>query len=212
MRACLPTASGFTPFSATTTTRGSGSIPSSTCRATATTRFARPARCCHGWRARCGSSPSTAPISTAGSAPGSMSSCARRVRAGTSASCTTRSTHQAATRDTRAWSGGCWNPRSWNTGWTRCSRDTSTSTSGRGSSEVFSTSSPAPLVRCAAAMPARPASFVARSFDEDFHFMLVEIDRDELHFQAITRQGRTVDAGVLKKTDAQVRAAAPASP
>ena len=46
---------------------------------------------------------------------------------------------------------------------------------------------------------ARPASFVARSYDDDFHFMLVEIDGDALYFQAITRHGRTVDAGVLRK-------------
>jgi predicted phosphodiesterase len=54
---------------------------------------------------------------------------------------------------------------------------------------------------------ARPAPFVARSYDDDFHFMLVEIDGDELHFQAITRQGRTVDAGVLRKEERGRRAA-----
>jgi predicted phosphodiesterase len=42
-----------------------------------------------------------------------------------------------------------------------------------------------------------PASYVARTFDSDYHFMLVEIDGDELHFQAISRSGRTVDAGTL---------------
>lgn len=40
---------------------------------------------------------------------------------------------------------------------------------------------------------------VARSFNDDLHFMLIEIDRDELHFQAITRVGITIDAGTLKK-------------
>jgi predicted phosphodiesterase len=39
---------------------------------------------------------------------------------------------------------------------------------------------------------------IARSFDDDFHFMLVEIADDALYFQAITRRGVTVDAGVLK--------------
>lgn len=49
-----------------------------------------------------------------------------------------------------------------------------------------------------------PASYVARTFDSDYHFMLIEIDGDELHFQAIARTGRTVDAGTLYRdgTDA----------
>jgi hypothetical protein len=40
---------------------------------------------------------------------------------------------------------------------------------------------------------------IARSFDRDFHFMLVEIAGDALYFQAITRTGVTVDAGVLRQ-------------
>jgi hypothetical protein len=39
---------------------------------------------------------------------------------------------------------------------------------------------------------------VARAFDRDYHFMLCEIDGDAFHFQAITRAGVTVDAGVLR--------------
>jgi hypothetical protein len=46
---------------------------------------------------------------------------------------------------------------------------------------------------------ARQLPFVARSFDDDYHFMLVEIDGDAMHVQAISRQGRTVDAAVLEK-------------
>jgi hypothetical protein len=46
-----------------------------------------------------------------------------------------------------------------------------------------------------------PASFVARTFDTDYHFMLIEIEGDALHFQAISRTGATVDAGTLYKTD-----------
>jgi len=46
---------------------------------------------------------------------------------------------------------------------------------------------------------AAPASEVALTFDRDYHFMLIEIDGDELHFQAITRTGRTIDAGTLHK-------------
>jgi 3',5'-cyclic AMP phosphodiesterase CpdA len=44
-----------------------------------------------------------------------------------------------------------------------------------------------------------PASYVARSFDTDYHFMLIEIDGDALYFQAISRTGMTIDAGALYK-------------
>jgi predicted phosphodiesterase len=40
---------------------------------------------------------------------------------------------------------------------------------------------------------------MAHSFNDDFHFMLVEVTRSALYFQAITRSGVTVDAGVLQK-------------
>jgi hypothetical protein len=46
---------------------------------------------------------------------------------------------------------------------------------------------------------ATPASYVARSFDTDYHFMLIEIEEDALHFQAISRTGETIDAGTLFK-------------
>jgi predicted phosphodiesterase len=49
-----------------------------------------------------------------------------------------------------------------------------------------------------------PSSQVARTFDGDYHFMLIEIDGRELHFQAISRAGRTIDAGTLYK-DGDVR-------
>ena len=45
----------------------------------------------------------------------------------------------------------------------------------------------------------RPSPFMARGFDEDYHFMLVEIAGDELFFQAISRSGATVDAGVISQ-------------
>ena len=38
---------------------------------------------------------------------------------------------------------------------------------------------------------------VARSYSLDYHFMLVEIEDDALHFQAIARSGETIDAGTL---------------
>jgi DNA repair exonuclease SbcCD nuclease subunit len=46
---------------------------------------------------------------------------------------------------------------------------------------------------------ARPGGYVARSFDGDFHFLLVEIEDDAMYVQAIARTGRTVDAAVLEK-------------
>jgi 3',5'-cyclic AMP phosphodiesterase CpdA len=41
------------------------------------------------------------------------------------------------------------------------------------------------------------APFIARSYDDDYHFMLLEIEDDELHFQVISRAGETIDAGTL---------------
>lgn len=45
----------------------------------------------------------------------------------------------------------------------------------------------------------RLAPFVARAFDTDYHFMLVEIERDVLSFQVISRTGETVDSGALRR-------------
>ena len=45
----------------------------------------------------------------------------------------------------------------------------------------------------------RPGALAARGYDQDLHFMLVEITADALHFQAISRTGATVDAGVVRK-------------
>jgi hypothetical protein len=42
-------------------------------------------------------------------------------------------------------------------------------------------------------------SYIARTFSGDYHFMLVEIEGDHLHFQAISRTGRTIDAGTLSR-------------
>ena len=39
-----------------------------------------------------------------------------------------------------------------------------------------------------------PATYVASTFDRDYHFMLIEIEADRLHFQAISRAGYTIDA------------------
>jgi Calcineurin-like phosphoesterase len=45
----------------------------------------------------------------------------------------------------------------------------------------------------------RRSSLTARGFDQDYHFMLMEISGDELFFQAISRTGETIDAGVITR-------------
>ena len=44
-----------------------------------------------------------------------------------------------------------------------------------------------------------PTAYIARTFASDYHFMLVEIVGDELHFQAISRTGHTIDAGTMSR-------------
>ena len=44
-----------------------------------------------------------------------------------------------------------------------------------------------------------PTPRTAAAFDDDTHFLLVEISRDTLFFQAVARTGRTVDAGRLER-------------
>ena len=44
-----------------------------------------------------------------------------------------------------------------------------------------------------------PSPITARSFDRDYHFMLMEIAGSELYFQAISRTGETVDAGQITR-------------
>lgn len=38
-----------------------------------------------------------------------------------------------------------------------------------------------------------------KAFDEDMHFMLFEVNGDQMYFQAISRTGETVDAGVIAR-------------
>ena len=57
-----------------------------------------------------------------------------------------------------------------------------------------------------------PAPYIARTFDEDYHFMLIEIDGDDLYFQAISRHGLTIDAGELSLTDDEAAKASAATP
>jgi calcineurin-like phosphoesterase family protein len=43
----------------------------------------------------------------------------------------------------------------------------------------------------------KPSDILAAGFDEDCHFILMEISGHELYFQTISRTGQTVDAGVI---------------
>jgi hypothetical protein len=45
----------------------------------------------------------------------------------------------------------------------------------------------------------QPSTVKARGFDRDYHFMLMEVSGNELYFQAISRTGATVDAGVISR-------------
>jgi predicted phosphodiesterase len=40
----------------------------------------------------------------------------------------------------------------------------------------------------------------AKGYDEGYTFMLVEIDADQMHFQTIDENGRTIDSGVIKRS------------
>ncbi len=50
-----------------------------------------------------------------------------------------------------------------------------------------------------------------KGFDQDRSFMLMEIDGDDLYFQAISRTSTTVDSGILHRTPVKGAAAVPAS-
>jgi 3',5'-cyclic AMP phosphodiesterase CpdA len=43
------------------------------------------------------------------------------------------------------------------------------------------------------------SELTAKSFDSGYHFMLVEVARDALHFQVISDEGKTVDSGTLAR-------------
>lgn len=47
-----------------------------------------------------------------------------------------------------------------------------------------------------------PSRSIAKSYDADFHFMLVEIADEGFYFQAINRKGETIDAGALRSATA----------
>ena len=43
------------------------------------------------------------------------------------------------------------------------------------------------------------SELTAKSFDTGYHFMLIELAKDTLHFQVISDQGKTVDSGALPR-------------
>jgi hypothetical protein len=48
---------------------------------------------------------------------------------------------------------------------------------------------------------AKPTSLAEKWFDQDQHFMLVEIAADQMHFQVISRDGKTIDTGTLPRRE-----------
>jgi predicted phosphodiesterase len=57
----------------------------------------------------------------------------------------------------------------------------------------------------------RQTDMTAKGFDQDYAFMIAEIDGDDMHYQAISRKGTTIDSGVFKRVGAGAAASA-ASP
>jgi 3',5'-cyclic AMP phosphodiesterase CpdA len=55
----------------------------------------------------------------------------------------------------------------------------------------------------------RVTDLTAKGFDRDYNFMIVEISGDDLHFQAISRTGATIDSGVFRRPGAPTAAASP---
>jgi len=43
------------------------------------------------------------------------------------------------------------------------------------------------------------SELTAKAFDTGYHFMLIELGKDTMHFQVISDQGKTVDSGSLKR-------------
>jgi 3',5'-cyclic AMP phosphodiesterase CpdA len=45
----------------------------------------------------------------------------------------------------------------------------------------------------------KQTNLTAKAFDTGYHFMIIELTRDTLHFQVISDQGQTVDSGALTR-------------
>ena len=56
--------------------------------------------------------------------------------------------------------------------------------------------------------------FTEKDFDDGFHFMILEIVGDQLHFQTISDVGKTVDSGVItrRRVDTKAAPSQPAAP
>jgi hypothetical protein len=56
--------------------------------------------------------------------------------------------------------------------------------------------------------------FTEKAFDQGFHFMIMEIEGDKLHFQVISDQAKTVDSGIITRRQVDNKAAPsqPAAP
>ena len=47
----------------------------------------------------------------------------------------------------------------------------------------------------------KKSAITAAGYDQDQSFMIVEVDKDDMHFQTIARTGKTLDSGVIKRTE-----------
>jgi hypothetical protein len=54
----------------------------------------------------------------------------------------------------------------------------------------------------------RQTDMTAKGFDTDYAFMIAEIDGDDMHYQAISRKGDTIDSGTFKRVGLSPAAAA----
>ena len=55
-------------------------------------------------------------------------------------------------------------------------------------------------------------AMTAKGFDAGYHFMIFELDGDQLHFQVISDLGKTIDSGVIARNRNQTNAPANAPP
>jgi hypothetical protein len=56
--------------------------------------------------------------------------------------------------------------------------------------------------------------FTAKAFDQGYHFIIFEIDGNQMHFQVVSDQGKTVDSGIITRRQVEDQAAPsqPAAP
>ena len=52
---------------------------------------------------------------------------------------------------------------------------------------------------------------VAKGFDAGYHFMLIEINGDQMHFQVISDQGKTIDGGIVMRNASAPKTSEPAT-